>query len=51
MHFHKILINREICESVLSMEEHLDLKIFKDSMERKFLTFANNYNRYEKKVG
>lgn len=32
MYFHKILINREIREENLSMEDELDLKIFKDSM-------------------
>ncbi len=27
------------------------MRIFKESMERKFLNFAKNYYRYEKKLG
>lgn len=46
IYFSKILINKEIKEEILPFDDQLDLRIFKESMERKFLTFARDYNKY-----
>ena len=46
MYFHKILINRELRDELLPFDDELDMKIFKESMERKFVSFSKNYDRY-----
>ena len=46
MYFHKILINRELRDELLPFDDELDMKIFKESMERKFVSFGKNYDRY-----
>ena len=50
MHFYKILINKEVRGSALNCDD-LDLKIFKQSMERRYFVIANNYDKYEKRLG
>ena len=50
MYFHKILINRELRDELLPFDDELDMKIFKESMERKFVSFGKNYDRYQKKL-
>lgn len=50
IYFNKILINKEIKEEILPFDDELDMKIFKESMERKFVTFAKNYNKYETRL-
>jgi hypothetical protein len=45
IYFHKILINKEINEELLPFDDELDMKIFKESMERKFVSFAKNYSK------
>lgn len=50
IYFSKILINKEIKEEILPFDDQLDLRIFKESMERKFLAFARDYNKYEARL-
>ena len=50
MYFHKIIINREIREELLTDDAEIDMRIFKESMERKFVTFSQSYDRYEKRL-
>ena len=51
MHFYKIIINKEVRGSPRRSDSDLDLKIFKESMERRYFVIANNYERYEKRLG
>lgn len=51
LYFHKILVNKELQEELLPLDEEIDMRIFKESMERKFLAFAKNYDKYERRLG
>ena len=51
VYFHKITVNRELHEEILPLDEQVDMRIFKESMERKFLTFARNYAKFEQRLG
>lgn len=44
-------MNRELHEEILPLDEQVDMRIFKESMERKFLTFARNYAKFEQRLG
>lgn len=44
-------MNRELNEEILPLDEQVDMRIFKESMERKFLTFARNYAKFEQRLG
>ena len=50
MYFSKILVNREIRDEILPLDDEIDMKIFKESMERKFVTFAKTYYKYESRL-
>ncbi len=50
LHFQRILLSGEVGESSLVLEEEVDMRIFKESMERRFLSFAKNYQRYEQRT-
>lgn len=52
MHFHKIVQMRQQPENhdPLPHESDLEMRIFKQSMERKFMQFAEQIQGYEKKI-
>ena len=50
MYFHKIIINREIREELLPFDDQIDMRIFKESMERKFVSFSQAYDKYQKRL-
>lgn len=50
IYFQKILVNRELRDEILPFDDQIDMRIFKESMERKFVSFAKNYDKYEKRL-
>lgn len=43
-------MNRQVQEELLPFDDEVDMRIFKESMERKYATFAREYDRYEKRL-
>jgi hypothetical protein len=35
---------------LLPFDDQIDMRIFKESMERKFMAFASTYDKYEKRL-